>query len=211
MSATLEKPAPPEAVEQQLHDLEDGEQHLDRRTSWLERTNPVAVLLGLLAVGVSVVALFFALSARSDRDARQLDRAFAGASAPTAQPATMGGMAAGGKMGAPGAVAQGKVSVQLGDFTVKPSAPAVQAGKVTFVARNVGKVEHELMIERMPMKTDGPGQPNEEAAQGMIEDMQPGQSGRMTVKLTPGKYVLFCNVPGHYAAGQHLPFKVTRS
>jgi uncharacterized cupredoxin-like copper-binding protein len=58
---------------------------------------------------------------------------------------------------------------------------------------------------------DGPGRPNEAAAQGMIEDMEPGASGRMTVKLTPGTYILFCNVPGHYAAGQHIRFTVTSS
>jgi uncharacterized cupredoxin-like copper-binding protein len=46
--------------------------------------------------------------------------------------------------------------------------------------------------------------------QGMIEDMDPGASGKMTLKLTPGSYVLFCNVPGHYAAGQHVRLTVTR-
>jgi hypothetical protein len=44
---------------------------------------------------------------------------------------------------------------------------------------------------------------------GMIEDMSSGSSGRMTVRLSPGTYVLFCNVPGHYAAGQHTTFTVT--
>jgi len=56
---------------------------------------------------------------------------------------------------------------------------------------------------------DGPGRPNEEAALGMIEDMEPGESGTMTLRLTPGTYVLFCNVSGHYAAGQHMRFTVT--
>ena len=32
------------------------------------------------------------------------------------------------------------------------------------------------MIERMPLKMDRPGRPNEEAAQGMIEDMEPGKA-----------------------------------
>jgi uncharacterized cupredoxin-like copper-binding protein len=31
----------------------------------------------------------------------------------------------------------------------------------------------------------------------------------MTVNLKPGMYELFCNVPGHYAMGQHTMFKVT--
>jgi uncharacterized cupredoxin-like copper-binding protein len=33
----------------------------------------------------------------------------------------------------------------------------------------------------------------------------------MTLKLMPGKYMLFCNVPGHYAAGQHTVLTVTQS
>ena len=28
-------------------------------------------------------------------------------------------------------------------------------------------------------------------------------------ELKPGRYELVCHVPGHYAAGQKLPFKVT--
>lgn len=39
--------------------------------------------------------------------------------------------------------------------------------------------------------------------------MGPGGHGRMALKLKPGKYELFCNVPGHYAAGQHASFNVT--
>ena len=102
-----------------------------------------------------------------------------------------------------------QVSAQLGDYTVDPSVTSVPAGNVTFNATNVGQVPHELMIERMPIKMDAPNQPNEDAAQGMIDDMGPGQSGSMTLNLKPGNYMLFCNVPGHYAMGQHTMFKVT--
>jgi uncharacterized cupredoxin-like copper-binding protein len=93
----------------------------------------------------------------------------------------------------------------------RPSVTSVPAGKVTFRATNMGMLTHELMVERMPIKMESPGKPVESAAQGMIDDMQHGQSGQMTLKLTPGKYMLFCNVPGHYAAGQHTVLTVTRS
>jgi uncharacterized cupredoxin-like copper-binding protein len=101
------------------------------------------------------------------------------------------------------------VNADLGDYWVKPSETSVPAGNVTFNATNVGQVPHELMIERMPIKMDAPGQPNEDAAQGMIDDMNPGESGSMTLNLKPGSYELFCNVPGHYGMGQHTMFKVT--
>ena len=102
-----------------------------------------------------------------------------------------------------------QVSAKLGDYTVTPNMTSVPAGNVTFNATNVGQVPHELMIERMPIKMDAPNQPNEDAAQGMIDDMGPGESGSMTLNLKPGNYMLFCNVPGHYAMGQHTMFKVT--
>ena len=101
------------------------------------------------------------------------------------------------------------VDVELGEMYVKPSVTTVSAGEVQFVARNVGKVEHELMVERMPIMMDGPGKPTEDAAMGMIEDMAPMHRGQMALRLEPGKYELFCNVPGHYAAGQRTTFTVT--
>jgi len=121
----------------------------------------------------------------------------------------MMGSGSGGATSQPSAGPAHVVKAQLGDYWVKPSETSVPAGKVTFDATNVGQLPHELMIERMPMKMDAPGQPNEEAAQGMIEDMNPGESGSMTLDLKPGTYTLFCNVAGHYAMGQHTMFKVT--
>src|SRR5262249_7989005 len=104
---------------------------------------------------------------------------------------------------------QGKVYVQLGDFWVAPTVTSIHAGRVTFMAKNVGMAPHELMIERAPIKLSAPGKPIEDAAQGMIDDMKTGQTGRMTLNLRPGTYVLFCNVPGHYASGQHMQFTVS--
>jgi uncharacterized cupredoxin-like copper-binding protein len=101
------------------------------------------------------------------------------------------------------------VGVQLGEMFVRPNKTSISAGKVTFLARNTGRMTHELMVERAPLKMDGPGRPNEKARLGMIENMTSGSSGRMTMRLTPGTYVLFCNIPGHYAAGQHTTFRVT--
>jgi uncharacterized cupredoxin-like copper-binding protein len=44
---------------------------------------------------------------------------------------------------------------------------------------------------------------NEDAAGhlGEVSELDPGQSGSLSMKLDPGTYMLFCNVPGHYMAG----------
>jgi uncharacterized cupredoxin-like copper-binding protein len=121
----------------------------------------------------------------------------------------MSGGAGGSKAGATSTSSHSVVSSTLGEYYVHPNVDSAAAGKITFTARNVGKVEHELMVERMPIKMDGPMQPNEDAAQGMIQDMGPGESGKMTLNLKPGMYMLFCNVQGHFAAGQYTTFRVT--
>ena len=36
---------------------------------------------------------------------------------------------------------------------------------------------------------------------GEVSELEPGKSGSLTLNLRPGKYVLFCNVPGHYMGG----------
>jgi uncharacterized cupredoxin-like copper-binding protein len=41
-------------------------------------------------------------------------------------------------------------------------------------------------------------------------ELSGGKGGQMiSAKLTAGSYELICHIAGHYAAGQHIPFKVT--
>lgn len=192
------------ALEEELHELEANESALEQRTNSLALVNALGLVFGILGFGIALLALVFALSNRDDNNGVGQMRTGSAGSA-MAGGAMMGGNTAGNA--APADVRT--IHVKLGEMWVKPDYTSVKAGKVTFAATNNGQVEHELMVEHMPLKMDSPGRPNEEAAQGMIEDMEPGESGRMTLKLTPGAYVLFCNVTGHYAAGQHIRFNVT--
>src|SRR4051794_29820990 len=45
---------------------------------------------------------------------------------------------------------------------------------------------------------------------GEVSKLDPGHSGSLTVPLKPGKYLLICNVPGHYEAGTWAEFTVTK-
>ncbi|MGZ5326593.1 MAG: plastocyanin/azurin family copper-binding protein [Solirubrobacterales bacterium] len=38
---------------------------------------------------------------------------------------------------------------------------------------------------------------------GEIEGVQPGQSKSGSFEFTPGKYVMFCNLPAHYKQGMY--------
>ena len=38
---------------------------------------------------------------------------------------------------------------------------------------------------------------------GEISELPPGEAGKTKLQLKSGKYVMFCNVPGHYAQGMY--------
>ncbi len=42
-----------------------------------------------------------------------------------------------------------------------------------------------------------------------MPETEPGESGQVTLHLNPGTYILFCNIPGHYAMGMWTLLKVT--
>jgi uncharacterized cupredoxin-like copper-binding protein len=86
----------------------------------------------------------------------------------------------------------------------------VPAGKVTFEATNNSKaIVHEMIVS--PVPTGNKPLPydskmnkvDEDAAGhlGEVSELEPGKTGSLTLTLAPGKYVMFCNIPGHYAMG----------
>jgi uncharacterized cupredoxin-like copper-binding protein len=98
------------------------------------------------------------------------------------------------------------------EFTLKAVPASARPGKVTFVARNAGKLEHEVVVvktNRAPGKLPVKGTKASEAGRvGKIPPFKPGQTKRLTLSLKAGKYVLFCNVAGHYESGQYSGFRV---
>jgi uncharacterized cupredoxin-like copper-binding protein len=45
---------------------------------------------------------------------------------------------------------------------------------------------------------------------GEIADVEPGDTKSEEFDLKPGKYVMFCNIPGHYAQGMYGTLTVTK-
>jgi uncharacterized cupredoxin-like copper-binding protein len=193
-----------QTLEEELAELQTSERSFERR---LQNNT---IWIGLAAFGALIFsAAAFAVALTNAPSTQTVVMRSPGTRAGNAGTAMPGRTMMGNRTAGTAAAGARTVDVQLGEMYVRPNKTSISAGKVTFVAHNQGRVTHELMIERVPLKMDGPGRPNEKAAMGMIEDMSSGSSGRMTVRLSPGTYVLFCNVPGHYAAGQHTTFTVT--
>jgi uncharacterized cupredoxin-like copper-binding protein len=99
------------------------------------------------------------------------------------------------------------------------SRPSATAGEVTFNVVNSSKdMIHEMIVmyRRDPTTLlpfiDNENRVDEDKAgdKGEVSELSPGQSGSLTVTLAPGKYVLVCNVPGHYGAGMWAEFEVTK-
>lgn len=94
----------------------------------------------------------------------------------------------------------------------------VPAGKVTFEATNDSKgIIHEMLVAPVPEGTTelpfviDENRVDEEGANylGEVSELDPGKSGALTVDLTPGTYIVFCNIPGHFTSGMWTLLTVT--
>jgi uncharacterized cupredoxin-like copper-binding protein len=103
------------------------------------------------------------------------------------------------------------VAVSLKEFKVLAPKSAKE-GKVTFVVHNKGKLSHEFIIVKTnlaPGKLPIKGQKAKlTGVKGLIKPFKPGQTKKLTLKLSAGKYVLLCNIAGHYKFGQRTGFTV---
>jgi uncharacterized cupredoxin-like copper-binding protein len=103
------------------------------------------------------------------------------------------------------------VGVTLKEFKVTPSVASVKAGKVTFKIANKGALAHELVVVKTSLAAAKlPVKNNVVTLRPLakVGPFKPGQGGTLSVALKAGKYVLYCNVKGHYQAGQRVAFTV---
>jgi uncharacterized cupredoxin-like copper-binding protein len=111
--------------------------------------------------------------------------------------------------GQPGEGAAARV-VRITERDFRISAPQeMSSGNIVFKVKNRGPDAHELLVVRaedgqLPLRADGLTV-NEEAVKhaevGVLEPGQPGGLRELQAHLAPGRYVLFCNMSGHYLGG----------
>lgn len=101
----------------------------------------------------------------------------------------------------------------------------VGRGTVSFLATNGGSISHELVILPLadsqvvgtrPVSREGQvdeernlGEASSNCGAGAGEGIAPGASSWVTLKLSPGRYEVVCNLPGHYSAGMYSELTVT--
>ncbi|MFN8161952.1 MAG: plastocyanin/azurin family copper-binding protein [Solirubrobacterales bacterium] len=129
-------------------------------------------------------------------------------------PLLLGGCGGGGGTETTTAAPARKLTISMGEFYFKPANAVAGAGRVTIAAPNRGAVAHELVLARTDLPasklpTLPNGEVNEEKfeksghAPGEIADVKPGESKTGTFDLPSGRYVMYCNLPGHYKAGMY--------
>jgi uncharacterized cupredoxin-like copper-binding protein len=104
----------------------------------------------------------------------------------------------------------GMINEADGSQVMTLSRGSVHAGPVLFeVMNHSADMVHEFLVVRtsvdpnaFPIKSDEP-RVDEAKLEGIAElgDLSPGKSGEMKTTLKPGRYVMFCNQPGHFQAG----------
>ena len=112
------------------------------------------------------------------------------------------------------AAASDTIGVTASEMKFVLTSDTAPAGKVTFNAENVGKVDHEMVV----IKTDTPagklpvkdGEVDETGSIGEIgpEELKVGATPSKTFDMKAGHYALVCALPGHYEAGMYADFKV---
>jgi uncharacterized cupredoxin-like copper-binding protein len=118
----------------------------------------------------------------------------------------------------PGAAPSGpRIDVTLKDFRIDSATASVAAGDVGFRIHNDAPATHEFVVVRtdlpaggLPIATDGLSVDEDTLEPiGELGEVDAGTIGSLSLHLTPGRYVFFCNLEGHYLGGMHAVLEVT--
>jgi len=117
-----------------------------------------------------------------------------------------------------GAGGGGATVVQVTERDFRISAPKrLPAGDVALRVHNNGPGSHELIVVRLPdrglpFRADGLTINEDAVAKveaGALEPAHAGAVRTLRLHLTPGRYVLLCNMYGHYLGGMHTTVVVS--
>jgi uncharacterized cupredoxin-like copper-binding protein len=110
------------------------------------------------------------------------------------------------------------IPATLRDYRILSSVTSVPAGVVSFHLHNRGPSTHQFGVfrtnqpaDKLPLATDGltiDWQSPLLRPVGGLAQIDIGQSETLVLRLLPGRYVLVCNMEGHYLGGMHLALVV---
>ena len=106
------------------------------------------------------------------------------------------------------------VEVSDGNLTIADT--KMVAEEVYFTVKNTGEETHQIVVVRwdgdpgaLPLN---PAVNEVAAASQIVASLDPMKGGNVEIfeiePIAPGKYVIFCNEPGHYQRGEYKGFEV---
>ena len=106
------------------------------------------------------------------------------------------------------------VKVSEVEWGIKTSVKGGRHGRITFAVRDAGKLAHQFIVlqtnlpaGKLPLHGATVNVAKAGKLLGRIT-LSPGKNGHVSLTLRAGHYVLFCNLPAHYQAGQHTAFQI---
>jgi uncharacterized cupredoxin-like copper-binding protein len=106
------------------------------------------------------------------------------------------------------------VIVDMKEYSIALSVPTIKAGTIKFGIRNNGTMVHDfdlyktdLALDKLPID----GGSAKVKMDGLVKQMiniSANRSTTLTADLTAGRYVIICNVAGHYQLGMRVELKV---
>ncbi len=104
--------------------------------------------------------------------------------------------------------------VDISDFKILTDHPTIAAGHVVVGIRNHAAMLHELKVIKTDLAPDqlpvdgATAKAKEDGKVGELTDVSGGASRKLVLELVPGKYVLICNIAGHYQLGMRVGLEV---
>lgn len=105
-----------------------------------------------------------------------------------------------------------QVVVDMKDYSVTLSVATVKAGSIKFGIRNLGGMEHQfdliktdLALDKLPI--DG-AKAKEDGLVKQVKSIGQGKVATISADLAPGRYVIICNIAGHYQLGMRAELRV---
>lgn len=169
------------------------------------RAKPLAILaFGVLGIG---------LVACSSDDKTATPTSASATQTATAAPPTETATAPGTTTPEAGEVS---VAATLKEFAITLSPASIAAGQINFSVANDGTVTHEFVVVKsdldpkaLPLDAAGTAVDEDKVDHiGEIEDIGAGTTATGEFTLEAGKYLLICNLPGHYQGGMVAAFTV---
>jgi hypothetical protein len=107
------------------------------------------------------------------------------------------------------------VRVTERDFRIS-TPKLIPSGDLVLTVANKGPVDHELIVvrarhARLKLRSDGLTVDEEALRPVKLPSLEPGAPGsvrQLQLHLPPGRYVIFCNMSGHFLAGMHAELVV---